>query len=50
MKDGDIFSRKKLPRGWKTCGNAYGELGHINFTSIPNTTFDEDKKLVNLDD
>jgi len=28
---------------------AYGQLGYINFTSIPNTTFDEEKKLVLLD-
>ena len=48
MKDGDIFSREKVAKGLENLRNAYRELGHINFTSIPNTTFDEDKKLVNL--
>ncbi len=48
MKDGDIFSREKVAKGLDNLRNAYRELGHINFTSIPNTTFDEDKKLVNL--
>src|SRR5581483_2468340 len=28
---------------------AYGQGGYINFTSVPNTNFDEDKKLVNLE-
>ena len=48
MKDGDIFSREKVAKGLDNLRNAYRELGHINFTSIPNTTFDEDKKLINL--
>ena len=37
-----------MAKGLENLRNAYRELGHINFTSIPNTTFDEDKKLVNL--
>jgi outer membrane protein insertion porin family len=49
IKDGDIFDRSKIAKGLENLRNAYGELGYINFTSIPNTTFDEDKKLVNLD-
>jgi outer membrane protein insertion porin family len=48
MKDGDIFSREKVAKGLDNLRDAYRQLGHINFTSIPNTTFDEDKKLVNL--
>ena len=48
MKDGDIFSREKVAKGLDNLRDAYRTLGHINFTSIPNTTFDEDKKLVNL--
>jgi len=48
MKDGEIFSREKVAKGLDNLRNAYRELGHINFTSIPNTTFDEDKKLVFL--
>ena len=49
IKDGDIFSREKIAKGLENLRKAYTELGYINFTSIPNTTFDEQKKLVFLD-
>jgi outer membrane protein insertion porin family len=49
IKDGDIVSREKIAKGLENLRKAYGELGYINFTSIPNTTFDEDKKLLLLD-
>jgi outer membrane protein insertion porin family len=49
IKDGEIFSREKIAKGLENLRKAYEELGYIKFTSIPNTTFDEDKKLVFLD-
>ena len=49
IKDGDVFDRSKVAKGLDNLRNAYGDLGYINFTSIPNTSFDEDKKLVNLE-
>jgi outer membrane protein insertion porin family len=49
IKDGDIFSRDKVAKGLESLRKAYGELGYINFTSVPNTTFDDQKKLVNLE-
>jgi outer membrane protein insertion porin family len=49
IKDGDIFSREKVGKGIENLRKAYTELGYINFTSIPNTTFDEEKKLAYLD-
>lgn len=49
IKDGEIFSREKIAKGLDNLRKAYTEYGYINFTSIPNTTFDEDKKLVFLD-
>jgi outer membrane protein insertion porin family len=49
IKDGDIFDRSKIAKGLESLRKAYGELGYINFTSIPNTSFNEDKKLVLLD-
>lgn len=49
IKDSDIFSRAKVAKGLENLKSAYGEYGYINFTSVPNTTFDEDKKLVNLE-
>ena len=48
IKDGDIFDRSKIAKGLDNLRNAYGELGYINFTSIPSPTFDETKKVVNL--
>ena len=49
IKDGEVFSREKIAKGLESLRKAYTEFGYINFTSIPNTTFDEDKKLVFLD-
>ena len=49
MKDGDAFSRQKIATGIENLCKVYTELGYINFTSIPNTAFDEEKKLAFLD-
>jgi outer membrane protein insertion porin family len=49
LKDGDIFSREKIAKGLEQLHKAYGQYGYINFTPVPNTTYDEDKKLVNLE-
>ena len=49
MKDGDAFSRQKIAKGIENLRKVYTELGYINFTSIPNTAFDEEKKLAFLD-
>ncbi len=48
IKDGDIFSREKVAKGLENLRKAYGEAGYINFTSVPDTTFDDEKKVVNL--
>jgi outer membrane protein insertion porin family len=48
MKDGDIFSREKIGKGLENLRKAYGEAGYINFTSVPDTKFDDEKKIVNL--
>jgi len=49
IKDGEIFSREKVAKGLENLRKAYGELGYINFTSVPDTKFDDDKKIVNLE-
>jgi len=49
LKDGDIFSREKISKGLENLRKAYGEYGYINFTPVPNTTFDDDKKVAFLD-
>ena len=48
IKDGDVFSRQKVAKGLESLRKAYGELGYINFTSVPDTTFDDEKKLIFL--
>ena len=49
IQDGDIFSREKIAKGLENLRKAYGQLGYINFTSVPNTTFDDDKKTASLE-
>ncbi|MGB6812590.1 MAG: POTRA domain-containing protein, partial [Candidatus Sulfotelmatobacter sp.] len=49
IKDGDVFSKEKIAKGLENLRKAYGQLGYINFTSIPDTRFDDDKKLIYLD-
>ncbi|MGA8541825.1 MAG: outer membrane protein assembly factor BamA [Terriglobales bacterium] len=48
MKDGEIFSREKVAKGLENLRKAYGTDGYINFTSVPDTKFDDEKKIVNL--
>jgi outer membrane protein insertion porin family len=49
LKDGDLFSREKIAKGIEQLHKAYGQYGYINFTPVPNTTFDDDKKLAYLE-
>ncbi len=49
IKDGDIFSKEKVGKGLENLRKAYGQLGYINFTSIPDTRFDDEKKTIFLD-
>ncbi|MBZ5568493.1 MAG: outer membrane protein assembly factor BamA [Acidobacteriia bacterium] len=48
MKDGDIFDIELVRKGLKNLRDAYGELGYINFTPVPDTQFDDEKKLISL--
>src|SRR5581483_6339473 len=49
LKDGDVFNRTAIAKGLDNLRKAYGELGYINFTSVPNTEIDDDKRLINLE-
>ena len=49
IKDGDVFSKEKVGKGLENLRKAYGEQGYINFTPVPDTRFDDDKKLIFLD-
>ena len=47
--NGEIFSREKIEKGLENLRKAYGELGYINFTSVPDTQFDDENRLITLD-
>ena len=49
IKDGESSIARRSQKAWRTFAEAYGTQGYINFTSVPDTTFDEDKKLVYFD-
>jgi outer membrane protein insertion porin family len=48
MKDGDIFDIELIRKGLEALRKAYGEIGYINFTPVPEEKIDEQKKLVSL--
>ena len=45
---GDVFSVSKISDGLQALRHLYGEHGYINFTLIPDTQCDEDRKSVSL--
>lgn len=49
MRDGEIFNTSLVRKGLDNLRQAYGDLGYINFTPVPNTNFDDDKKLISLE-
>jgi outer membrane protein insertion porin family len=49
IKDGDIFSRRQVAVGLENLQKYYGDMGYINFTPVPSTKFDDEKKLAYLD-
>ena len=48
LNDGDTFSREKIAAGLANLRNAYGQIGYVNFTSVPDTSFDEENKSISL--
>jgi len=49
IHDGDIFSRERIAKGLENLRKTYGAYGYINYTGVPATTFDDDKKLASLE-
>ena len=49
IKDSDIFNRQKVVKGLDNLKSVYGSQGYINFTSIPQPSFDEQKKAVSFE-
>lgn len=48
IKDGDIFSRVKVAEGLENLRRAHGELGYLNFTSVPETLVDDQRLVISL--
>lgn len=49
IKDGDVFDISLMRKGLENIRKAFGEIGYINFSAVPNTTIDEQKKLINIE-
>ncbi|MGB8769224.1 MAG: outer membrane protein assembly factor BamA [Candidatus Korobacteraceae bacterium] len=48
IKDGEIFDTEAIRKGLEALRKAYAALGYINFTPVPNTEADDEKKLISL--
>ncbi len=48
IKDGDTFDNHLVGKGLDNLRKAYGELGYINFSSVPTTEIDDEKKQITL--
>lgn len=48
IKDGDWFNRTEISKGLDELRKAYGSLGYINATNIPETEIDEEHKTITL--
>jgi outer membrane protein insertion porin family len=51
IKDGDTFDTSKIGKGLENMRKAYGEIGYINFTPVPETEIDDENRTltVNVD-
>lgn len=45
---GEIFSREKIAQGLEAARKLYGEMGYVNFTSIPITEVDDKNLSISL--
>ncbi len=48
MKDGEIVNVENIRKGIKNLRDQYGALGYINFTPVPNTDIDDDKREITI--
>lgn len=48
IKDGDIFKREVIAKGLENLRYAYGQLGYLNFSPVPNTVINEDDRTISL--
>lgn len=48
INDGDVFDRAAIGKGLDGLSFAYGQYGYINFTSVPETRFNEENQTISL--
>jgi outer membrane protein insertion porin family len=48
MKDGEVFNVENMRKGIKNLRDAYGAQGYINFTPVPDTRIDDEKKQISV--
>src|SRR5262249_40183728 len=48
IRDGETFDNHKIGKGLDNLRKAYGELGFINFSAVPTTEIDDEKKQIAL--
>lgn len=48
IQRGEVFSREKIADGLDAVRRLYGTLGYINYTSVPDTEFDDGNGIANL--
>ncbi len=49
IKDGDVFNVAQVSEGLEKLNAAYRQFGYINFTSVPDTRFNEEDQTISLD-
>lgn len=48
IKDGEIFDTSKVGKGLENLRKAYGDIGYINFTAVPETDIDDEHRQLTL--
>jgi outer membrane protein insertion porin family len=48
ITDGDIFDTHLVQKGIENLRKAYGQFGYINFSAVPSTEIDDEKRLITL--
>ena len=48
IKDGEVFNVDAIRKGLENLRKAYGEYGFINFTAVPDSEIDDDKRLITM--
>jgi outer membrane protein assembly factor BamA len=48
IQRGDVFSRQKIADGLEMLRRTYDESGYLNFTAVPETSVDNNARLISL--